>query len=123
MTLAEAIENTQLHRIGARTALVTARPCRASHHTLADVGLIGGQVPMPGGVSLARHGILFLDELPEFRRHGFGVLRQPLEHGVTEAPPLRRPRPRRAGGIGRASAGLHRIDGFLLRELHASEAA
>jgi magnesium chelatase family protein len=54
------------------------------HHTISDVGLIdGGQVPRPGEVSLAHHGILFLDELPKFRRHVLEVLRQPLEEGVT----------------------------------------
>jgi magnesium chelatase family protein len=84
MSLAEALETTRIPRVagrtGARTAVVTTRPCRAPHHTIADVGLIGGgQVPQPGDVSLAHHGILFLDELPEFRRHVLEVLRQPLE--------------------------------------------
>ena len=74
MTLAEAIETTRIHRVagltGDRTALVTTRPFRAPHHTISDAGLIGGgHVPMPGEVSLAHHGVLFLDELPEFRRH------------------------------------------------------
>jgi magnesium chelatase family protein len=83
MSLAEALETTRIHRVagrtGARTALVTTRPFRAPHHTISDVGLIGGgQVPMPGEVSLAHNGILFLDELPEFRRHALEVLRQPL---------------------------------------------
>jgi magnesium chelatase family protein len=87
MTLAEAIETTRIHRVagltGDRTALVTTRPCRASHHTISDVGLIGGgQVPMPGEVSLAHHDTLFLDELPEFRRHVLEVLRQPLEESL-----------------------------------------
>jgi magnesium chelatase family protein len=87
MSLAEALETTRIHRVagltGARTAVVTTRPCRALHHTISDVGLIGGgQVPMLGEVSLAHHGILFLDELPEFRRHVLEVLRQPLEEGV-----------------------------------------
>jgi magnesium chelatase family protein len=87
MTLPEAIETTRIHRVagltGARTALVTTRPCRAPHHTISDVGLIGGgQVPMPDEVSLAHHGILLLDELPEFRRHVLEVLRQPIEEGV-----------------------------------------
>jgi magnesium chelatase family protein len=87
MTLAEAIETTRIHRVaglmGDRTAVVTARPCRAPHHTISAVGLIaGGQVPLPGDVSLAHPGVLFLDERPEFRRHGLEVLRQPLEDGV-----------------------------------------
>jgi magnesium chelatase family protein len=83
MTLAEALETTRIHRItgrtGARTALVTARQCRAPPQTITDVGLMGGgHIPMPGEGSLAHHGILFLDELPEFRRHVLEVLRQPL---------------------------------------------
>jgi hypothetical protein len=65
MTLVEAIETTRIHRVagrtGTRTALVTTRPFRAPHHTISDVGLIGGgHVPMPGEVSLAHHGMLFL---------------------------------------------------------------
>src|SRR4029434_2882655 len=87
MTLAEAMETTRIHRVagltGDRTALVTTRPCRAPHHTISDAGLIGGgHVPMPGEVSFAHHGVRFLDELPEFRRHVLEVLRQPLEDGV-----------------------------------------
>jgi magnesium chelatase family protein len=87
LTLAEALETTRIHRVagltGHRTAWVTTRPCRAPHQTLSDAGLIGGgQVPMPGEVSRAHHGILFLDERPEFRRHVLEVLRQPLEEGV-----------------------------------------
>jgi magnesium chelatase family protein len=66
-----------------RTALETTRPFRAPPQTISDVGLIGGgHIPMPGEVSLAHHGRLFLDELPEFRRHGLVVWRQPLEEGV-----------------------------------------
>jgi magnesium chelatase family protein len=87
MTLAEAIETTCIHRVagrtGDRTALVTSRPFRAPHHTISDVGLIGGgHVPMPGEVSMAHDGVLFLDELPECRRHVLEVLRQPLEESV-----------------------------------------
>ena len=89
MTLAEAMETMRLHRVagltGDRTALVTTGPCRAPHHTISDVGLIGGgHVPMPGEVSLAHNGVLFLDELPEFRRHVLEVLRQPLEDSLID---------------------------------------
>jgi magnesium chelatase family protein len=88
MMLAEAIDTIRLPRVagrtGARTALVTTRPCRAPHHTISDVGLIGGgQVPMLGEVSLAHNGVLFLDEWPEFRPHMLEVLSQSLEDGIT----------------------------------------
>jgi magnesium chelatase family protein len=84
MTLAEAMETTRIHRVivltSALTARVTTRPCRAPHHTISDAGLIGGgHVPMPGDVLLAHHGVRFLDEWPEFRRHVLEVLHQPLE--------------------------------------------
>jgi len=97
MTLAEAIETTRIHSVagltGDRTALVTTRPCRAPHHTISDAGLIGGgHVPMPGEVSLAHNGVLFLDEWPECRRHVLEVLRQPLEEGVIYIQSRRRPR-------------------------------
>jgi hypothetical protein len=101
MTLAEALETTRIHRVagltGDHTALVTTRPFRAPHHTISDAGLIGGgHVPMPGEVSLAHNGVLFLDELPESRRHVLEVLRQPLEEGVIYRQSRGRPRPRRA---------------------------
>jgi magnesium chelatase family protein len=68
---------------GHRAAVVTTRPFRAPHHAISDVGLIGGgHVPMVGEVSLAHNGVLFLDELPEFRRHILKVLRQPLEESL-----------------------------------------
>jgi magnesium chelatase family protein len=97
MTLAEAIETTRIHRVagltGDRMALVTTRPFRAPHHTISDAGLIGGgHVPMPGDVLLVHHGVLFLDELPEFRRHVLEVLRQPLENGITSRQSPARPR-------------------------------
>jgi magnesium chelatase family protein len=88
MSLADALETTRIQSVagltGGRASFVTTRPFRAPHHqTISDVGVIGGGlVPMPGEVSLAHHGILFLDELPEFKRHVLEVLRQPLEKGL-----------------------------------------
>lgn len=86
MSLEEAIETTKIHSICGLLkegmALVTRRPFRSPHHTVSDVGLLGGSTnPTPGEVSLAHHGILFLDELPEFKRSTLEVLRQPLEDG------------------------------------------
>jgi magnesium chelatase family protein len=80
MTLAEAIETMCTHRVagltGARTTLVTSRPCRAPQHTISAVGLMGGgHLPRPGQGSLADHGVLFLDERSECRRHVLAVLR------------------------------------------------
>jgi magnesium chelatase family protein len=87
LTLAEAIDTPRIHRVAGRTgrrpAVVTIRPCRDPDQRLAEVGLIGGgQVPMPCEVSLAHHGVLCLDELPECRRHGLEGLRQPLGESV-----------------------------------------
>jgi magnesium chelatase family protein len=87
MTLVEALETTRIQRVagltGGRIAVVTTRPFRAPHHTISDVGLIGGgQRPLPGEVSLACHGLLWLDERPECTRHVLEVWRQPLEKSV-----------------------------------------
>lgn len=86
LTLNEALETTKIHSVsgileGGR-ALVTARPFRAPHHTVSDVALVGGGgMPMPGEISMAHNGVLFLDELPEFKRSALEVMRQPLEDG------------------------------------------
>ncbi len=84
LTFDEAIETTKIFSISGRLvkdqALVTKRPFSYPHHTISDAGLIGGgNVPKPGEVSMAHNGVLFLDELPEFKKHVLEVLRQPLE--------------------------------------------
>ncbi|MDR1303952.1 MAG: YifB family Mg chelatase-like AAA ATPase [Verrucomicrobiales bacterium] len=86
MTLPEALETTRIHSVAGRLpagrALVATRPFRAPHHTISDIGLVGGSTQLlPGEVSLAHNGVLFLDELPEFKRGALEVLRQPLEDG------------------------------------------
>ena len=84
MTLQESLETTKIHSVAGRTlqkaGIMTARPFRSPHHTISDVALVGGgQYPQPGEISLAHNGVLFLDELPEFKRGVLEVMRQPLE--------------------------------------------
>lgn len=84
LTISEALETTKIHSVAGRTlekgGIMTSRPFRGPHHTISDVALVGGgQFPQPGEISLAHNGVLFLDELPEFKRSVLEVMRQPLE--------------------------------------------
>lgn len=86
MSLEEAIETTKIHSIcgllDEKNTFVSTRPFRSPHHTISDIGLLGGSTnPTPGEVSIAHNGVLFLDELPEFKRSTLEVMRQPLEDG------------------------------------------
>src|SRR5262245_4462148 len=87
LTPAESLETTRIYsalgRLKADEPLLATRPFRDPHHTISDAGMVGGgNPPAPGEISLAHHGVLFLDELPEFHRRSLEVLRQPLEHGI-----------------------------------------
>jgi magnesium chelatase family protein len=87
LTLHEALETTKIHSVAGilpvNAALVTTRPFRAPHHTVSDVALVGGgSNPQPGEISLSHNGVLFLDELPEFKRTALEVMRQPMEEGT-----------------------------------------
>ena len=84
LSLFEALETTKIHSVGGKLdgngKLISARPFRSPHHTISDVALVGGGgIPQPGEISLANNGVLFLDELPEFKRTVLEVMRQPLE--------------------------------------------
>lgn len=84
LTLNEALETTRIHSVAGRlpfnATLINKRPFRSPHHTISDMALVGGgSIPQPGEISLAHNGVLFLDELPEFRRTVLEVMRQPLE--------------------------------------------
>jgi Magnesium chelatase, subunit ChlI len=115
MPLPEALDTTRIHRVagrtGERTAWVTTRPCRAPHHTISDVGLIGGgPVPMPGEVSLAHHGVRFLDELPACRPSALKVLRKLIEKSITEKQSPERSGSQRLRGLAGTASDLRELE-------------
>jgi predicted ATPase with chaperone activity len=119
MPLTETLGTAHIPRAagltGGRTAMVTTRPFRAPHHTISDVGLIGGgHIPMPGEVSRAHHGVCFPDARPECCRHVLEVLRQPLEKSIVYRPSPARHRPRRAGCDRRAARDTNQIAGTMV---------
>ncbi|MEP7258760.1 MAG: YifB family Mg chelatase-like AAA ATPase, partial [Flavitalea sp.] len=84
LSLQEALETTKIHSVAGKlpenATLISRRPFRSPHHTMSDIALVGGgSIPQPGEISLAHHGVLFLDELPEFKRTALEVMRQPME--------------------------------------------
>ncbi|HOW26232.1 MAG TPA: YifB family Mg chelatase-like AAA ATPase [Bacteroidales bacterium] len=87
LSLNEALETTKIHSVAGKlsnhSSLITTRPYRAPHHSISDAGLVGGgSYPQPGEISLAHNGVLFLDELPEFKRSALEVMRQPMEERI-----------------------------------------
>lgn len=87
LSLNEALETTKIHSVAGKmsnySSLITTRPFRSPHHTISDAGLVGGgSYPQPGEISLAHNGVLFLDELPEFKRSALEVMRQPMEERI-----------------------------------------
>ncbi len=87
LSLNEALETTKIHsvagKLSSHSSLITTRPYRSPHHSISDAGLVGGgSYPQPGEISLAHNGVLFLDELPEFKRSALEVMRQPMEERV-----------------------------------------
>ena len=84
LSLQEALETTKIHSVSGKlpenSTLISKRPFRSPHHTISDVALVGGgSIPQAGEISLAHNGVLFLDELPEFKRSVLEVMRQPME--------------------------------------------
>lgn len=95
LTLEEALEVTKIHSVMGtlpnKDGIIGVRPFRSPHHSISSVALVGGNsLPVPGEISLAHQGVLFLDELPEFHRDGLEALRQPLEEGLIRVSRIRK---------------------------------